>query len=261
MEVSVAAPTRVIGRQLRVEPDGTRVHLKQCPLCECMCGMEIHLDPDDKVKVIRPDKDDVWSKGYICPKGTTLGKLHEDPDRIRVPMIREGDTWREASWPEAFARCEELLHGVRDRYGIEAMTAFIGNPAGHSFSIGRYGALLMGQANFPMIYSAGTVDQWPKNVSCVLMYGNMWKIPTVDIRRTDYWVIMGGNPQASGGSLLSCPDVLGEIDAIRERGGKVIVIDPRRTGTADRADEWLPVRPGTDAALLLAVVQLSLIHI
>src|SRR6478735_2160616 len=253
MEVSVAAPTRVIGRELRVEPDGTRVHLKQCPLCECMCGMEIHLDPDDKVKLIRPDRDDVWSEGFICPKGTTIGKLHEDPDRIRVPMIREGETWREATWPEAFARCEELLHAVRDRHGIEAMTAFIGNPAGHSFSIGRYGALLMGQANFPMIYSAGTVDQWPKNVSFVLMYGNMWKIPTVDIRRTDYWVIMGGNPQASGGSLLSCPDVLGEIDAIRARGGEVIVIDPRRTGTADRASEWLPIRPGTDAAFLLAL--------
>jgi anaerobic selenocysteine-containing dehydrogenase len=88
MEVMVDAPTRVIGRQLRVEPDGTRVHLRQCPLCECMCGMEIHLDPDDKVKVIRPDKDDVWSKGYICPKGTTLGKLHEDPDRIRRPAGR-----------------------------------------------------------------------------------------------------------------------------------------------------------------------------
>jgi anaerobic selenocysteine-containing dehydrogenase len=253
MEVMVDAPTRVIGRQVRVEPDGTRVHLRQCPLCECMCGMEIHLDPDDKVKVIRPDKDDVWSKGYICPKGTTLGKLHEDPDRIRRPMIREGETWREASWPEAFARCEELLHGVLERDGIDAMTVFIGNPAGHSFSIGRYGALLMGQAQFPMIYSAGTVDQWPKNVSCVLMYGNMWKIPTVDIRRTDYWVIMGGNPQASGGSLLSCPDVLGEIDAIRERGGEVIVIDPRRTGTADKASEWLPIRPGTDAAFLLAL--------
>ena len=253
MEVMVDAPTRVIGRQLRVEPDGTRVHLRQCPLCECMCGMEIHLDPDDKVKVIRPDKDDVWSKGYICPKGTTLGKLHEDPDRVRRPMIREGETWREASWEEAFARCEELIHGVLERDGVEAMTAFIGNPAGHSFSIGRYGALLMGQAQFPMIYSAGTVDQWPKNVSCVLMYGNMWKIPTVDVRRTDYWVIMGGNPQASGGSLLSCPDVLGEIDAIRARGGEVIVIDPRRTGTADRASEWLPIRPGTDAAFLLAL--------
>ncbi len=258
MQVSVDAPTRVIGREHKVLPDGTRVHLRQCPLCECMCGMEIHLDPDDKVKVIRPDKDDVWSKGYICPKGTTLGKLHEDPDRIRTPMIRDGETWREATWDEAFARCEELIHGVRERYGTEAMTAFIGNPAGHSFSIGRYGALLMGQAGFPCIYSAGTVDQWPKNVSCVLMYGNMWKIPTVDVRRTDYWVIMGGNPQASGGSLLGCPDVLGEIDAIQERGGKVVVIDPRRTGTADRAVEWLPIRPGHRRRLPAGAVQRDL---
>ena len=252
MESAVAAP-RVLSRPIREEPDGTSVHLRQCPLCECMCGLEVHLDTEQNVKLIRADRDDVWSKGFLCPKGTTLGKLHDDPDRVRTPMIREGDTWREATWEEAFARCEELLHGVLERDGIEAMTAFIGNPAGHSFSIGRYGALLMGQANFPMIYSAGTVDQWPKNVSCVLMYGNMWKIPTVDIKRTDHWVIMGGNPQASGGSLLACPDQLAEIDAIRARGGKVVVIDPRRTGTADRATEWIPIRPGTDAALLLAM--------
>ena len=247
----------VIGRRLRVEPDGTRVHLRQCPLCECMCGLEVHLDDDDHVKVIRADRDDVWSKGFLCPKGTTLGRLHEDPDRIRRPMIREGSVddprWREVSWDEAFARCEELLHGVRDAHGVEAMTTFIGNPAGHSFSLSRYGALLMGQANFPMIYSAGTVDQWPKNVSSVLMYGNMWKIPTVDIAHTDYWVIMGGNPQASGGSLLASPDQLAQIEGIRARGGQVIVIDPRRTATADVASEWIPIVPGTDAAFLLAV--------
>jgi len=253
MEVQVDAPTRIIGRLHRTEPDGTRVYLRQCPLCECMCGLEVSVDADDHVKLIRPDREDVWSKGFICPKGTTLGKLHEDPDRIRTPMIREGDNWREVSWDEAFAKCEELIHGVLADGGIEAMTAFIGNPAGHSFSLSRFGALLMGQANFPSIYSAGTVDQWPKNVSSVLMYGNMWKIPTVDIRRTDHWIIMGGNPQASGGSLLACPDQLAEIDAIRARGGKVIVIDPRRTGTADHASEWIPIRPGTDAALLLAM--------
>ena len=243
----------VIGRELRKEPDGTRVHLRQCPLCECMCGLEVHLDENDHVKVIRPDHKDVWSKGFICPKGTTLGKLHEDPDRVRVPMIREGDKWREASWDEAWEKCQELIHKVLNEHGIEAMTAFIGNPAGHSFSLSRYGALLMGQANFPMIYSAGTVDQWPKNVSSVLMYGNMWKIPTVDIEHTDYWIIMGGNPQASGGSLLASPDQLAQIKGIRERGGQVIVIDPRRTATADVASEWIPIRPGTDAALLLAM--------
>ena len=222
-----------------------------------MCGLEVHLDAEDHVKVIRPDRDDVWSNGFICPKGTTLGRLHEDPDRIRVPMIREGSPddpqWRQATWDEAFARCEELLHGVLDEHGIEAMTAFIGNPAGHSFSLSRYGALLMGQAGFPMIYSAGTVDQWPKNVSSVLMYGNMWKIPTVDIAHTDLWIIMGGNPQASGGSLLASPDQLAQIDGIKARGGQVIVIDPRRTITADHASEWIPIVPGTDAALLLAM--------
>ena len=151
MEVHVDAPTRIIGRLHRTEPDGTRVYLRQCPLCECMCGLEVSVDADDHVKLIRPDREDVWSKGFICPKGTTLGKLHEDPDRIRTPMIREGDTWREVSWDEAFARCEQLIHGVLADGGIEAMTAFIGNPAGHSFSLSRFGALLMGQANFPSI--------------------------------------------------------------------------------------------------------------
>lgn len=256
MEQPVAAPVRrsdVIGRVHRVEPDGTSVHLRQCPLCECMCGLEVHLDADQHVKVIRPDRDDVWSKGFICPKGTTLGRLHEDPDRIRTPMIREGDTWREASWNEAFARCEELLHPVREAYGEEAMTAFIGNPAGHSFSLSRYGATLMTKVGFKSIYSAGTVDQWPKNVSSILMYGNMWKIPTVDIAHTDLWIIMGGNPQASGGSLLASPDQLAQIDGIKARGGRVIVIDPRRTITADHASEWIPIVPGTDAAFLLAM--------
>ena len=248
----VAPPRRIVGRVHEVRHDGTRVHLRTCPLCECMCGLELHLDDDDTVSLIRPFRDDVWSQGYICPKGTTLGRLHEDPDRVRTPLIREGDTFREATWDEAFARCEELIDGVLDRYGAAATTAFVGNPVGHSFSLGRYGALLF--SKFPHIYSSGTVDQWPKNVTCALMYGNMWKIPTPDVRRTDYLVVMGGNPQASGGSLLACPDVLGELDAIKERGGQVVVIDPRRTGTVDHATEWVPIRPGTDAAFLLAVL-------
>lgn len=211
----------------------------------------MHLDDSDRVKLIRPYRDDVFSKGYICPKGTTLGRIHDDPDRLRVPLIREGDTFREATWPEAFARCRELIGDVLDRHGVSAFTAFVGNPVGHSFSLGRYGALLF--KKMPHIYSAGTVDQWPKNVSCALMYGNQWKIPTADITRTNYLVVMGGNPAASGGSLLACPDVLGEIDGIRARGGKVTVIDPRRTATADRSDAWVPIVPGTDAAFLLAV--------
>ncbi|HWW45971.1 MAG TPA: molybdopterin-dependent oxidoreductase, partial [Acidimicrobiia bacterium] len=217
-----------------------------------MCGLELHVE-DDAVRLIRGDRDDVWSHGYICPKGTTLGHLHDDPDRLREPLIRHGDRWEEASWDEALARCEELIHGVLDRHGKDALTTYIGNPTAHNFSLGRYVALFMGLAQFPMIYSAGTIDQWPKNVACALMYGNMWLIPAPDVRRTQYWIIMGANPQASQGSLLACPDLLGEIERIRARGGKTVVVDPRRTGTADKADEWVPIVPGTDAALLLAM--------
>ena len=232
----------------------TTTHIRTCPLCEAMCGLEITVDGDDQVTLIRADRDDVWSKGYLCPKGTTLGHLHHDPDRIREPMVRDGDEWRTVTWDEAFARCDELIAGVIERHGREAMTAYIGNPTVHNLSLSRYIGLFVAPAGFPMIYSAGTVDQWPKNVACMLMYGGMWTIPAPDIQRTHYWLVMGGNPQASQGSLLACPDVLGEIDNIRARGGKTVVIDPRRTGTADRADEWIPIVPGTDAAFLLAVV-------
>jgi anaerobic selenocysteine-containing dehydrogenase len=217
-----------------------------------MCGLELHVEAE-RVVLIRPDRDDVWSKGHICPKGTTLGHLHEDPDRLREPMIRDGDAWREATWDEAFARAEELVGGVLERHGRDAMTMYIGNPTAHAFSLSRYVGLLIAFANLPVIYSAGTVDQWPKNVSSMLMYGSMWWIPAPDIARTQYWLVLGSNPQASQGSLLAFADVMGEIGNIRERGGKVVVVDPRRTGTADAADEWVPIVPGTDAAFLLAI--------
>jgi anaerobic selenocysteine-containing dehydrogenase len=231
----------------------SEIHYRTCPLCEAMCGLEVKVD-DGTVTRIRADRDDVWSKGYLCPKGTTLGHLHHDPDRLRVPMVRDGDQWREVTWPEAFARCEELIAGVLRDHGHDAMTAYVGNPTVHNFSLGRYIGLFMGLADLKMIYSAGTVDQWPKNVACALMYGNMWAIPVPDVQRTEHFVVMGANPHASQGSLLACPDLLGEFDRIREGGGRTVVIDPRRTGTAERADEWVPIVPGTDAALLLAMV-------
>jgi anaerobic selenocysteine-containing dehydrogenase len=220
-----------------------------------MCGLEVHVE-DEQVVLIRGDRDDVWSRGYLCPKGTSLGHLHHDPDRLRAPMVRDRDTdtWREVTWDEAFARCSDLLLPVVEQHGIAAVTAYVGNPLAHALSLSRYIGILIGMSGIPMIYSPGVVDQWPKNVSSHLQYGGMWTIPVPDIRRTDLLVVMGANPHASQGSLMACPDVMGEIAAIRERGGEVVVIDPRRTGTAERADEWLPITPGTDAALLLAVV-------
>ena len=236
------------------DAEGRQVHLRTCPLCEAMCGLEVHVR-GQQVELIRADQRDVWSKGHLCPKGTTLGQLHHDPDRLRSPLVRGDDgELHEATWAEAFDRCTELLTPVIAEHGIEAVTAFVGNPLAHALSLSRYIGILIGMSGIPMIYSPGTVDQWPKNVSSHLMYGSMWSIPVPDVRRTDLLVVMGANPQASQGSLLACPDLMGELDAIQARGGEVIVIDPRRTGTADQASEWLPINPGSDAALLLAVV-------
>jgi anaerobic selenocysteine-containing dehydrogenase len=218
-----------------------------------MCGLEITTDGDQVVR-IRGDRDDVWSKGYLCPKGASLGQLHHDPDRLRAPMVRDGDTWREVSWDDAFRRCEELLRGVVERHGIGAVHAYMGNPNVHSYSLSRYSGAVAGLGGIQTIWSAGTVDQWPKNVVCAQLYGGAWSIPIPDVANTDLFVVMGANPHASQGSILAFPDLVGEIGRIRQRGGRTIVVDPRRTGTAERADEWMAIRPGTDASLLLAVV-------
>lgn len=227
-------------------------HLHTCPLCEAMCGLEIQVE-NGSVASIRANKDDAWSRGHICPKGASLAALHDDPDRIRRPMIKIDGDWHEVSWDAAFRRCTEVLAPVIEKYGIAAVTAYIGNPSAHTFSLGRYIGVLLGLSGIPASYSSGTVDQWPKNLTSHLMYGGWWSIPVPDIQRTDLLIVMGANPAASQGSLLAAPDVMGIIDAIRKRGN-VIVIDPVRTQTAARATEWLPITPGTDAALLLGVV-------
>lgn len=230
-------------------------HLRTCPLCEAMCGLEIHVEggrQGGRVTSIRGNPDDVWSRGHLCPKGVSLGAVHHDPDRLRRPLIKVDGAWQEVSWDRAFRRCTELLTPVIEKYGIGAVTAYTGNPLAHSFSLARYAGVLMGMSGMPVTYSPGTVDQWPKNLSSHLMYGLWWNFPVPDIERTDLLVIMGANPAASQGSLLAAPNVMGLIDGIRRRG-KVIVIDPVRTQTAAHADEWLPIVPGTDAALLLAV--------
>ncbi|MCV7343556.1 molybdopterin-dependent oxidoreductase [Mycolicibacterium rhodesiae] len=224
-------------------------HLYTCPLCEAMCGLEIQVS-DGRVDSIRGNQDDVWSRGHLCPKGASLGAIHEDPDRIRKPMVKVDGQWQEVSWDAAFRRCTELLAPVIAEHGIGAVTCYTGNPLAHSFSLGRYTGVLLGMSGIPVSYSPGTVDQWPKNLSSHLMYGNWWGFPVPDIERTDLLVVMGANPAASQGSLLAAPDVMGILGRI----DNVIVIDPVRTATAAKADEWLPITPGTDAALLLAVV-------
>ena len=230
-------------------------HRHVCPLCEGMCGVRVTHEAG-RVVSVRPDPSNAWSRGHICPKGTTLGDLHHDPDRLRRPVIREGDRWREVGWEEAFARIEELTVAVRAQYGQKAFGMYGGNMTGKGFASSRYMMLMVGQAKFGLKVSSSSVDQLPKNVTSHLMYGNMWKIPIPDIDHADLMVIIGGNPAASKGSIFSHRNVMQAIADLRSRGGKVIVIDPVRTGTAKAADEWISLRPGTDAALLLGVVHI-----
>jgi anaerobic selenocysteine-containing dehydrogenase len=228
------------------------VHIRTCPLCEAMCGLRVSVEAG-RVTKIRANDEDVWSRGYLCPKGTTLGELHHDPDRLRAPLVKDGAGWREVSWPEAFREVARRLRPVLDPHGKTAVTAYIGNPTAHNFSLSRYVPAFVAMSGLPVVYSAGTVDQWPKNLTGALMFGGMWSFPVPDLDRTDFLLVLGANPHASQGSLLAAADVLGRLDAIRARGGRVVVVDPRRTGTADHASEWLPIRPGTDAAFLLAL--------
>ena len=173
---------------INMENTCSQKHLRTCPLCEGMCGVEVSVQ-DQQIISVRPDHDDAWSQGHICPKGTTLGQLHHDPDRLKLPMLREGDKWREASWDEAFARCEELLQTVREKYGHEAISGYFGNMLGKSFGIGHYNELFFQLAGLQSVYSSSTVDQQPKNLTSHLMYGDMWRIPIPDIDNTDLWVI------------------------------------------------------------------------
>ncbi|MBL7497392.1 molybdopterin-dependent oxidoreductase [Frankia nepalensis] len=233
-------------------------HRATCPLCEAMCGLRI-TTVDDQVRSIRGNADDVWSRGYICPKGTALGHLHSDPDRLRQPMVRGADgIHRPVGWDEAWAEVERVLRPVLQEDGAGALTVYVGNPVAHNLDLVKYIGALVGMASaagMKAIYTPGTVDQWPLNLVSALLFGGMWAGPVPDLARTDHLVILGANPSASQGSMLSAPDMLGRLKAIRARGGRVLVVDPRRTRTAEAAGEWLPIRPGTDALLLFAVLR------
>ncbi|MDG4664438.1 molybdopterin-dependent oxidoreductase [Mycobacterium sp. 236(2023)] len=232
-------------------------HLVTCPLCEAMCGLRVEVD-SGRVARVRPNKNDVWSAGHICPKGAALGQLHEDPNRLRRPLIRRDDGRHvEVSWEDAYVEAERVLRPVLDTDGIRALTVYIGNPVAHNSDLATYIGSLLGFAQaggMQGYYSPGTVDQWPLNVVSCLLFGGMWNGPVPDLYRTDHLLMLGANPAESQGSMLSAPDIMGLLKSITQRG-KVVVVDPRRTRTAERASEWVPIQPGTDALLLFAILR------
>ena len=240
--------------QAAVEPAaGRRVAYRTCSLCEATCGLELTV-VDGRVERIRGDDDDAFSRGFVCPKGASLGQLHDDPDRLRAPLVRGDDgELREATWPEAYTRVAELLEPILAEHGPDAVATYIGNPMGQSLSGNLYLRGYHKALGTKQLYTVGTVDQHPKSLANALLYGTQFSVAVPDLDRTDHLLLLGANPVVSQGSLVAAPDIRTRLRAIRERGGRIVVIDPRRTRTAREADEHHFVRPGTDALLLAAL--------
>ncbi|HEY2440168.1 MAG TPA: molybdopterin-dependent oxidoreductase, partial [Solirubrobacteraceae bacterium] len=228
--------------------NGHHSAFRTCPLCEATCGLELTLD-GERLVAIRGDADDVFSHGFVCPKGAALRQLHEDPDCVSTPLIREADGFRSATWDEAFALIDERLSPIlaADR---NAVAVYLGNPNVHNLSGTLYSRVLLRALSTRNIFSASTVDQVPKQLASALMFGTSTSVPVPDVDRTDHLLMLGANPLASNGSLMTAPDMRGRLRALRARGGRLVVIDPRRTRTAEAADEHHFIRPGTDAQLL-----------
>ncbi|MEU6224160.1 molybdopterin oxidoreductase family protein [Streptomyces sp. NPDC047042] len=230
----------------------SRTALRVCPLCEATCGLTLTIE-SGRVTGARGDRDDVFSQGFICPKGASFGALDSDPDRLRTPLVRRDGELREASWAEAFDAVAAGIRGVVERCGANSVGVVLGNPNVHTMAGALYPPVLLAGLGTRSVFTASTVDQMPKHVSSGLLYGDANAIPVPDLDHTDHLLIIGANPLESNGSLCTAPDFPGKLKALRARGGTLTVIDPRRTRTARLADRHIAIRPGTDALLLAAM--------
>ncbi|HSD77045.1 MAG TPA: molybdopterin-dependent oxidoreductase, partial [Solirubrobacteraceae bacterium] len=191
-----------------------RTAFRTCPLCEATCGLAITVGDDGEVVRVRGDREDVFSRGFLCPKGTSLRELHHDPDRVRVPLVKGPDgRLREASWDEAFAEIDRRLTPLIAEHGRDAVAAYLGNPSAHSMAPILYGRVLLKALGSRNVFSASTVDQFPKQVAAAHLFGSGASVPVPDLDRTDHLLILGANPLASNGSLMTAPDVRGRLRA------------------------------------------------
>jgi anaerobic selenocysteine-containing dehydrogenase len=226
---------------------------RTCPLCEATCGLELTVE-DGAIVGVRGDAADVFSAGFLCPKGAALGQLDADPDRLRTPRIRRDGKLLPATWPEAFAAVHAGITEVAAAHGRDAVALYLGNPNVHTLAGGLYAGVLRRALRSRNVFTASTLDQMPKHVSCGYLFGGALAIPVPDIDRTDFLLILGADPHSSNGSLWTVPDIPGRLKALQARGGRFVVVDPRRSRTARAADRHVPIRPGTDAYLLLGMV-------
>ncbi|MGW2017490.1 molybdopterin oxidoreductase family protein [Streptomyces sp. NPDC001927] len=227
--------------------------LRICPLCEATCGLTLTLD-GTTITGARGDRDDVFSQGFICPKGASFGEVDADPDRLAGPLVRKDGRLQEATWDEAFETIAARIRPLIETYGPNAVGLVLGNPNVHTMAGALYPPLLIGALRTRNLFTASTLDQMPKHVSSGLLYGDPFAIPVPDLDHTDHLLMLGANPLDSNGSLCTAPDFPGKLKALRKRGGTLTVVDPRRTRTARLADRHLAIRPGADALFLAALV-------
>ncbi|MCF5062537.1 molybdopterin-dependent oxidoreductase [Pseudomonas syringae] len=234
------------------------LHHRACHLCEAICGLTLETTQADDgslaITSIKGDTLDTFSRGHICPKAVALQDIQNDPDRLHQPMLRVGSEWQPIAWEDAFALVAERLSGIQARHGQNAVAVYQGNPSVHNYGLMTHSNYFLGQLKTRNRFSATSVDQLPHHLTSHLMYGHGMLLPIPDIDHTDFMLILGGNPLASNGSIMTVPDVEKRLKAIQARGGKVVVVDPRRSETAAMADQHLFVRPGGDAALLFGVL-------
>ena len=236
----------------------TRTHHRVCHLCEAMCGLVIQTE-GDKVTDVRGDKDDPLSRGHVCPKAVALQDIHEDPDRLRKPMKRirtaPGEyQHEEIEWSEALDLAADALASTIEKQGIDAIGAYFGNPSVHNYGMLTHQRNLFRHIRTRNRFSATSVDQLPHHLVSLWCFGHMLLHPIPDVDRTHYFLMLGANPLASNGSIWTVPDVRQRLKDLKSRGGKLVVVDPRRTETAELASEHLFIRPGSDAAFLLAMI-------
>jgi anaerobic selenocysteine-containing dehydrogenase len=224
-----------------------------CNLCEAICGLVFTLD-GDRVTAVKGDPDDPLSRGHICPKAVALQDVHEDPDRLRRPVRRIGREWHEVSWDEALDLVATNLARAVNEHGRDALAIYLGNPNVHSLGSMTHGTAMVKSFRTRNKYSATSVDQLPAQLVAYLMYGHQLLLPVPDIDRTDLFLVLGANPMASNGSLMTVPDFPARLRELKARGGRMVVVDPRRTETAKAAHEHHFVRPGSDAFVLLAML-------
>jgi anaerobic selenocysteine-containing dehydrogenase len=225
-----------------------------CNLCEAICGLELTID-DGRVTGVRGNPDDPLSRGHLCPKGVAIGDVHADPDRLRRPVRRVGESWVEIPWDEAFDLVADGLAGTVNEHGRDALAIYLGNPNVHSLGAMTHGVAMAQAFRTHNKFSATSVDQLPHQVVAHFLYGHQLLIPIPDIDRTSYFLVLGANPMASNGSLMTVPDFPGRLRELKARGGRMVVLDPRRTETAKVATEHHFVRPGSDAWVLLALLR------